>query len=214
MPFSAEQFYEVFRQYNHAVYPAQFALFILACVAVYFAALPSRTYDRIACGILAFFLLWTGLAYHAAFFAEINPAAAIFAAAFIVEALLVWWIGVRNGRIELRLRNDPAGWVGSAAIVYALVVYPIWGSLLGHAFPELPTFGTPCPTTIFTFGLLLWAARPFPHYLFIIPGLWALVGTTAATSLGMMPDYGLAFFGIAALGIALGHRRIEHARPA
>lgn len=214
MPFSAEQFYEVFRLYNHAVYPAQFFLFALACFAVYFAALPSRTYDRIAVGILAFFFLWSGLAYHAAFFARVNPAAPVFAAAFVFEALLVWWVGVRNGRIELRLRNDPAGWIGSAAIVYALIVYPIWSSLAGHGFPELPTFGAPCPTTIFAFGLLLWAQRPFPHYLFIIPGLWALVGTTAATSLGMLPDYGLAFFAIAALGIALGHRRLEHARPA
>jgi hypothetical protein len=56
MPFTTQQFYDGFAAYNHAVWPAQYALFIFAAVAVYFAALPSRTYDRIASGMLAF--LW------------------------------------------------------------------------------------------------------------------------------------------------------------
>ncbi|HET9096543.1 MAG TPA: hypothetical protein VFN37_07770 [Candidatus Baltobacteraceae bacterium] len=40
MPFTIDQFYAVFAAYNHAVWPAQYALFALAAFAVYFAALP------------------------------------------------------------------------------------------------------------------------------------------------------------------------------
>lgn len=212
MPFTVDQFFAVFREYNHAVFPAQFLLFALACFAVYFAALPSRTYDRLAAGMLAFFWLWMAFAYHVAFFWKVNPGAPVFAAAFVLQALLLYWIGVARGGIELRLRNDPAGWIGSLAIVYALAVYPIWCTVYGHAFPEMPTFGLPCPTTIFTFGLLLWAQRPFPQVLFIIPALWALVGTFAAISLQMPPDFGLTVFAILGLGIALGRRRERVAR--
>ncbi len=211
MPFSVEEFYAVFAQYNHAVWPAQYVLFALACFAVYFAALPSRTYDRIAIGILAFFWAWMALAYHVAFFSRINPAAPIFAVAFLVQAGMLWWYGVRGGSVELHLRNDAAGWVGGLAIAYALGAYPILSGVFGHVFPYAPTFGLPCPTTIFTFGLLLWAQRPFPYALLIVPALWALTGTFAAISLGMPADFGLPAVALAALGIVLGRVAKQHA---
>lgn len=211
MPFTIEQFYAVFREYNHAVWPAQYALFALGCFAVYVAALPSRTYDRVASGMLAFLWLWAALAYHAAFFSKVNPAAFVFALAFLAQAGLLWWYGVARGRLELHLRNDLPGWIGSAAILYALLVYPILTAFYGHVFPEAPTFGVPCPTTIFTIGLLLWAQRPYPHWLLVIPALWAAVATVAAASLGMPPDYGLTAVAIAALGIVLGRVAREHA---
>ena len=41
-----------------------------------------------------------------------------------------------------------------AALGGALVAYPVLSAMLGREFPEMPTFGLPCPTTIFTLGLL------------------------------------------------------------
>ena len=211
MPFTTEQFYAVFHDYNHAVWPAQYALFAMACVCVYFAALPSRTYDRIASGILAFFWLWSAIVYHAVFFAKINPAALYFAVFFLAQAAMLWVYGVARGRLELHLRNDVAGWIGAAAILYAVIAYPVLTAFYGHVFPDAPTFGVPCPVTIFTIGLLLWAQRPYPNALLIIPLVWAAIGTFAATSLGMQPDYGLTAVAIAALGIVLWRVAREHA---
>lgn len=213
MPFTAEQFYAVFGEYNHAVWPAQYALLALACFAVYFAALPSRTYDRIASAILAFLWVWMALAYHVAFFWKINPAAPLFAVAFLLQAAMLWRIGVTRGSLTLHLRGDLAGWIGSAAILYAVIAYPVLTAFYGHLFPQAPTFGLPCPATIFTIGLLLWAQPPFPRVLLIVPALWALVGTAAAVSLGMPPDYGLPAVTVAALGIVFRQRR-PHARLA
>jgi uncharacterized protein DUF6064 len=46
----------------------------------------------------------------------------------------------------------------------------------GHRYPEMPMFGvTPCPVTIFTFGLLLLTVRPVPRSLFVIPFVWSAV---------------------------------------
>lgn len=54
----------------------------------------------------------------------------------------------------------------------------------------------PCPTTIFTFGLLLWAATPVPAYLIIIPLIWAFIGMSAAVNLQVPQDYGLVAAGV------------------
>jgi Family of unknown function (DUF6064) len=40
--------------------------------------------------------------------------------------------------------------------IYAAALYPLLGLAMGHPSSELPMFGvTPCPVTIFTFGMLL-----------------------------------------------------------
>ena len=49
----------------------------------------------------------------------------------------------------------------------------------------------PCPTTIFTFGVLLWAAPRIPLRLLIIPVSWTLLGISAARSHGVVQDYAL-----------------------
>lgn len=206
VPFTIDQFFAVFAEYNQAVWPAQYALFALAAFGVYFAALPSRTYDRIAAAILAFLWLWTALAYHAAFFWKINSAAPLFALAFGLQAIMLWRIGVARGGLTLHLRNDLAGWTGSLAIAYALLVYPILTMVYGHFYPQSPTFGAPCPTTIFTVGLLLWAQPAVPRVLLIIPALWAAVGTVGAAALGMPADYALPAVVGAAAAIAYAQR--------
>lgn len=48
---------------------------------------------------------------------------------------------------------------------------PSLGVAIGHTYPAQPTFGLPCPTTIFTFGLLLWVRPPVPWSLLVIPVL-------------------------------------------
>jgi hypothetical protein len=69
---------------------------------------------------------------------------------------------------------------------------------LGRVFPFSPTFGAPCPVTIFTFGLLVWGNRGFPLYLLIIPLVWAVIGSTAAWHFGVTEDYGLSVTAAAA----------------
>jgi hypothetical protein len=147
------------------------------------------------------------LAYHLAFFSRINPAAPIFAIAFVLQAALFWRFGIARGALRMQLRNDVAGWTGSAAILYALVAYPLLTAAAGHFYPGMPTFGLPCPTTIFTFGLLLWAVPPFPRVLLAVPVLWAVLGISAAVSLRMPPDYGLPVAALAAVAIAFSQRR-------
>src|SRR5574338_139529 len=120
--------------------------------------------------------LWTALAYHLAVFASVTRSAIVFAALFVVQAALFVWLALRHRSVVFRPRLDGRGMVGAALIAYALVGYPMVSGLVGHDYPAAPTFGVPCPTTIFTLGLLAWALPGLPRRVLVVPVLWALVG--------------------------------------
>jgi len=191
-PFSLSQFLDVFRRYNDAVWPVQAILVCLAIVAIVAALSTGRRRSRVTSAVLAVLWMWTGVVYHYVFFREINPAATLFAIAFVLEGALIAWLGIV--RTSLRFEARP-GWpivIGGATMFYALVGYPLIGYAIGHRYPAAPTFGAPCPITIFTFGLLMWATPPRSRAVVVIPALWSVVALFAAIRFGMWEDLGLA----------------------
>jgi hypothetical protein len=202
LPFTAEQFLDVFARYNTGVWPAPVVLTGLALLALGLVFGRASSAGRWIAAILALLWAWMALAYHLAYFADINPAARVFAAVFLLGAAWFAWLGVVRQRLRFAPTRAPRGSIGAALLVYALVAYPALGHFLGHRYPALPTFGLPCPTTIFTVGLLMFARAPVPRSVFVVPVLWSLVGATAAFSLGVWQDLGLvaaAAAGLAAL---------------
>lgn len=209
LPFTTAEFLDVFRAYNEAVWPAQWLLFALGVAVVALAVRGTRRSARALSGLLVVLWLWMGVVYHFGFFRTINPAAGGFAAAFVAQAAAFAWLGAWKGRLDVRVERDAAGAAGGLLALYALVVYPLVGHLLGHRYPAVPTFGLPCPTTILTFAVLVWARAPVPRLLLVVPVAWAALGTVAALQLGMRQDLGLLV--AAALGViaALG-RGVRH----
>lgn len=195
LPFTASQFLEVFRQYNTAVFPVQFLFILLALMAIVFAARHHRNSGRAISAILGLLWLWMGMIYHWGFFADINKAAYGFGAAFVAQGALFLVKGVLHDKLKFSHKPTPAVWAGSAMMLYALLIYPLLGYMLGHGYPDSPTFGLPCPTTIFTLGILLWLDKKPPMYLLVIPLLWSLIGTVAAVKLGIREDVGLLVSG-------------------
>lgn len=193
LPFSREEFLDVFGRYNSAVWPAQLLLYALALVLV--ARILRREPLTGAFALLATLWLWMGVVYHLMFFSEINPAARLFGIAFLSQAVLLLSLDRPTSAEE---GTPVARSTGKALIAYALFGYPLVGHLFGQRYPEMVTLGLPCPTTIFTIGVLLVAVRRPPTWLLAIPIAWAVIGTFAATSLGMPQDYGLAIAGLAA----------------
>jgi hypothetical protein len=210
LPFTADQFFEVFRRYNEAVWPAQWLFNVLAIVALTMAVMHYRRNSRGVPAILAVFWMWMGAVYHLAFFAKVNPTAYVFGALFLVQALLFAWLAWR-ARLTFAPRSDAAGIAGWLLILYALILYPAVGLLLGHTYPASPTFGLPCPTTLFTLGVLLWARPPVPWGVLVIPMLWTIAGSVAALQLGVWEDLGLAVAAAAVAGRSLA--RHGYGRP-
>jgi hypothetical protein len=200
-PFTQEQFLNVFAQYNNTVFPLQIVFVILGIAALGLAIKRSQFSDKAILLILSFFWFWMGIVYHIIFFSSINPLAYAFGVLFIVEAVLLLYFGVMKKQAGFSLTQNTYALIGLLFIVYALIIYPLIGTYLGHGYPRLPTFGLPCPTTIFTFGIFLMADKRFPLFLLVIPLIWSVIGFFAALSLGISEDYMLLVAGV--VGTAL-----------
>ena len=210
LPFTIDQFFEIFARYNEAIWPLQWLLVVVGASAVRLSFLKTPAAARAICVILGVLWIWTGTVYHLLFFREINPAATAFGALFIAGGVLFLWVGAYRRRLVIA---DPGGSkrvIGAVMALYALFIYPALGYLLGHRYPDAPTFGAPCPTTILTFGLLVWATPPIPRVLLIAPLLWALIGTSVVWQFGMLEDLGLPVAAIVTIVTTLRSRR---ARP-
>lgn len=207
MPFTAEQFFDVFRRYNTSVWPMQWVLAGLGIAAVLVAFRRSRWTSGVVFAILAALWLWMALGYHLAFFASINRAAILFAALFIGQSGLFLWAAARAARFRFNPRFDVHGTIGGAIIATALMGYPLLSYAVGHRYPALPTFGLPCPTTMLTLGLLLWIEPPIPRRLAAIPVAWSIVGAIAAARLGAREDYVLLVSGLLTATVLLAANR-------
>lgn len=196
LPFTIEQFLEVLKNYNLAVWPFQIILNLFAIIAIVLAIKKIKFSDKIISSILGFFWLWIGIFYHLIFFTSINKGAYLFGILFIIQGIIFIIAGVLKDKLSFQFELDIYNIFGILFILYALIIYPIIGHNLGHVYPEQPTFGLPCPTTIFTFGILLWTIKRIPKYVLIIPLLWSIIGLGAALNLTIKEDIGLLIVGI------------------
>jgi hypothetical protein len=93
-PVTVEQFYGVFRDYNTAVWPAQWFLATVALVAVAAALRPRPGSGAAVCVVLALLWTWIAMAFHLAFFAHISPPAYAFSALSMAGAAVFIWQGL------------------------------------------------------------------------------------------------------------------------
>ena len=137
-------------------------------------------------GFAALAILWSvnGIGYRLMFFAPINPIAPVFAAFSVLQAVLLLASATQPG--DQRPRRDFRSIAGLMTIVHALAIYPVLGLWAGHGLMAGPMFGVaPCPTTIFTLGILMIARGRRVVWLSIIPVLWSLIGLSGAVQAAM-----------------------------
>lgn len=192
LPFSRSEFLQVFATYNVAVWPLQLVAAGLGVLAVVLLFWRPAWADRTIAAILCVFWSVMAIGYHWTYFSAINRAAYAFGALFIVAALVFLVEGVIRDRINFAIVPGIRGGFAAVLLVYAFAVYPLVGLLVTHPYPEAPLFGVaPCPTTIFTLGLLLLASHPRRWILAAIPLLWCMIGGSAAFLLDVPQDLGL-----------------------
>lgn len=194
MPFTREQFFDSLGRYNDAVGPAPLGLVALSLFAVALVV-TGRGRSRAIPVIVAALWTWMAVAYHFAIFTLINPAAWAFGVAFLGAAALFLARALRGGMV-FEVPRGAARFVSAGLLLYAWIGYPLVGWLAGHVYPKTPTFGLPCPTTIFTLGLLLLVRRPAPLAVFVVPLVWSGIGSVAAFRFGVVEDYGLSIAGV------------------
>jgi hypothetical protein len=198
-----------FEKYNVAIWPMQVLGYALGLVALFFAIKRSSYSSRIVTAILCFLWLWTGIVFFPLFFAPVYTPAYAFGLLFIIQGVL-FLLGVLKPRLFFGFKGDVYAIVGLLFIAYAMLGYPAFGYFLGHVYPRTPPFGlTPCPTTIFTFGLLLLTEKRVPVLSLIIPLLWAL-SAPMPVSVGILEDIGLLISGVLGTAMIVYRDRKKH----
>jgi hypothetical protein len=197
LPFSEREFLDVFGAYNSALWPAVLVLWVLTAAVMTQCLVTRRLDGRIVWSLLAVHWAWSGIVYHWLFFRRINPAALLFGALFVAQALVFAWLAIRS-RAPLVLDGPVRAVAGAALVVYGLI-YPFLGLMFGLRYPRLPLFAVPCPTTLVTAGVLIASTR-VPRSAGVIPIVWAVIGSSAAFALGIRADLALV---VAGAGLAL-----------
>lgn len=214
LPFTEHEFFKVFAAYNDAVWPMQWILYGLAFISLVSLFFRLQVHHRTICGILAFFWVWMAVAYHFGHFTAINSAAWLFGALYLFHAALLVWLGIIRNNLKFAFSSRRRVVVAGILFLYGLVAYPLLGRLLAHSYPELPTFGLPCPTTIFTIGFLFLLVPPFSRWVLVVPILWSAVGSFAAFLLGIWQDLGLLAAGLCAVVLLVLPQRASHTERA
>jgi hypothetical protein len=195
-----QQFFSMFAQANTAVWPMQLLWYASAIAASAFAVTRGRAFSRLIAGFLTVYYLWLAVVFFGVFYSPLNDHALAYAAMFALGGALFFLAGVVRRDLELEPRWDLAGVTGGVMMLYATAAYPLLDVVTGHRFPAAPVFGiAPCPSTIFTAGLLLWSRPRIPLYVLIVPLVWLLAQAPAdALALGVVADVARPIVGVAA----------------
>jgi hypothetical protein len=205
LPFTPDQFFRVFAEYNQKFVLIVVALWLVTLVILVAAWRNPRGWSRALTVLMAVTWFWNAVAYHALLFTRINPAVWLFAALFAVQAVLFVVTATRR-EVEYFQAAGARGMAGVLLAVYALA-YPALTIASGHAYPAAPTFGVPCPTAILTIGLLITIRGGSPLTLSIVPIVWAFIGGSAAILLGVTTDYVLLAAGVILIPCVAWRRR-------
>lgn len=202
-----EAFLQLLARYNAAVWPLQLVAYALGLAAVVLAHRGTRASSRLVAAVLAVLWAWVGVAFNWTYFRGVSRTGAAMAVLFVLEALLLVAAGVASDRMRFAARSGARGIAGAVMALYAMVGYPVVELALGRGYPRTLPFGmVPCPTAVFTLGLLLWARPRAPWFVVVIPIAYALAGVVPA-AMGIVEDAGLVAAGIVSGAMIAVERR-------
>ncbi len=195
--FSQRTYYRLFELYNLEWWPLHLFALALGVAALVLWRRGGERAGRALAAVLALGWLWVAWAFHWQRYASINLAAGYFALAFVFQALLLLWQGTVRGRLTLVPATRLQQRAGLGLFLFALLIFPLVGPLLGRSWAQAEVFGmVPDPTALATLGVLLLAGvRPL-WWLFPIPVVWCLI---SGATLWAMDSPGFAIAPLAAL---------------
>jgi hypothetical protein len=196
MDFQLKTFLEVLERYNNEIWPLQIVAIVMAFIIFFISIKPIKFSSKVISAILAFYWLWTGIVFSLFYWSQNYKPAYIFGILFIIQGVLFVYSGVIKSELAFSYKPNFTTNLGTVFIIYSLIGYPIFGYFLAHRYPQFFPFGlVPCPTNVFTFGILLWTIKKIPKYLLVIPLFWAICGIVPI-SVSIYEDIGMILSGI------------------
>lgn len=190
-----EKMLSVFEAYNLATWPLQIIACLLGIVAVLLTIKKLKNSNQIISAILSFIWLWTGIVFCVLYWAPVYTPSYAYAVLYIIQGI-IFFTGIFKPKLFFQFKPNIYSVIGILFIVYSMVGYFLVGYFLGHIYPQSLSFIiAPCPTVVFTFGMLLLTDKKVPKYVLIIPLLWSICGIIPV-HLGILEDIGLIISGV------------------
>ena len=207
-PFTLQEFFNMIASYNTAYWPLPLVTYALGILAAILAWLKSDYASKTAASILALFWLWTGIVFYGFWMSQLSRSSFVFSVLFVIQAVLLVWAGVMQRNLSFNARADIYGLIGGLAILYGMAGYPVIEFFLNRGYPQTLILGmAPCPTTVFTLGMLMWSDSPTPRRVLVIPVSYAIVGGAMVAAQGIVEDLGMLTVGLLAVIMILNRNR-------
>lgn len=191
-----DQMLSVFEAYNTATWPVQVIICLLGITAVFLTTRTLKNSSKIISAILSFTWLWTGIVFCILYWAPVFAPSYGYAALYIIQGV-IFFAYIFNTKLSFRFEANIYSIIGTIFIAYSMVGYLLVGYFLDHIYPQsVSIILAPCPTVVFTFGLLLMTDKKVPKYILIIPLFWSLCGIIPVL-MGISEDIGLIIAGVA-----------------
>jgi Family of unknown function (DUF6064) len=196
--FSSRSYWRLIERHNAALWPVQIVA-LLAGGAILLCLIRTRPWSgRAVAGVLAAAWGWVAWSFLWGRYATINWAAAYVAPVFALQALLLVGLG---SRLSWSVERSMRGLAGLGLFLYALVLHPFAGLVLGRSIRTAEVFAMmPDPTAIATLGLVLMASGRWAALLIAVPAAWCVVSWGTLHTMGE-PD---AWVPLLAAGLAVG----------
>jgi Family of unknown function (DUF6064) len=182
--FSPRTYYRLLARHNESLWPAQLFTLGLGLGILVLLLRPRPWQGRAISLTLAALWSWIAVAFLWQRYTTINWTAVYLVPLFVIEALLLAWLGGIRSRLTFRLNRDPASLIGLGLFILSVLLYPMVARLAGRDWAQAEVFGVvPDPTVIATLALLLlapgrprWSLVPVPILWCVLTGatLWAM----------------------------------------
>ena len=200
--FTPETYCRLFELHHLDWWPMQLACLAMAVVILLCLWLKPVRGGRVIAILLAASWAWVGWAFLHLRFAPIHWDANWYAAAFVLQALLLFVYGLSRRGMEFETGNTVRAGIGVFVLLGALLVMPSTAHLTGRGWMQAELFAmTPDATALATIGLLLLAKGRVAIWLVVIPVAWCFV--TGATLWALEAPEALILPAGAILAIAL-----------
>lgn len=175
--FSPGTYWRLVERYNRDTWPLHVVMLAAGLALWWLSARRHRFAQPAVLVVLAAIWLWVGWAFHWRRYAPINWAAAWLAAAYVLQAVLMFAVAI----LGISRRSGPvAPWAAAGAsvfVVLGVLLYPLMGVLAGRPFIQSEVFGLmPEPTAAATLGLVFATNLPWRGLLAAIPAMSLVLG--------------------------------------
>lgn len=172
--FSENVYYRQFSLYNSGTWPIHLFAIIFGIFALVSSWGKSFFHNKGLTLGLVIFWCWTAGAFLYLQFLQIHIVADWYALGFVIQALLMAWLGGFKQQFENVTKSKPRKIIGRLVLVFAIFLYPFIAVLTGRNWLEFELFGmAPDPTALGTLGILI--LHRVSWVLYIIPVIWLVI---------------------------------------